>query len=314
MTLSLKSSAKVAQSRVLEILKKTADANRLSHALILHGQDPDLLQQSAELLAERILGRSIKGCPDFYELRPQNKMRQISADAMRDLIHSLQRSAFAGTKKVALVLEADRLNAVSANAFLKTLEEPSPGTTLILTTTALQRVLPTIRSRAMAIRIPGEASGITDSRWIVWLEHYDAWMRSVQSEAATSPITRAGWILRAHELIAAFEAILEALSAEAWKPLKSALKDATEPEVLDAMEVGLAKRLRADLFKSISQQTRKVALRDIDESEFPARARALSRLIGELERLNGLLQVNLQESVALEAFFLESLSIWAQKS
>lgn len=310
---SLQENFSKTEPRVLGILKETADANRLSHALILHGQDPDLLQHSAELLAERILGRPIKGCPDFYELRPQNKMRQISADAMRGLIHSLQRSAFSGSKKVALILEADRLNAVSANAFLKTLEEPSAGTTLILTTTALQRVLPTIRSRAMAVRIPGEVKGVTDSRWIAWLDHYDAWVLSVQSEPATAALTRAGWILRAHELIAAFEAILEALSDEAWKPLKSALKDATEPEVLDAMEVGLAKRLRADLFRSISEQTRKVALRDIEDSDFPARARGLSRLMIELERLNGLLQVNLQESVALEAFFLESLSVWTSQ-
>ncbi len=53
---------------------------------------------------------------------------------------------------MALVDDADYLNEESANALLKTLEEPPPGSVLILIGTAADRQLPTIRSRCQLVR------------------------------------------------------------------------------------------------------------------------------------------------------------------
>ena len=57
-----------------------------------------------------------------------------------------------GTRKVALILDADHLLDEAANCLLKTLEEPPPGAVIILVGTALERQLPTIRSRCQTIR------------------------------------------------------------------------------------------------------------------------------------------------------------------
>jgi DNA polymerase III delta prime subunit len=70
---------------------------------------------------------------------------------IRALIQFLRRQAFQGRWKVAVVADAHRLNAAAGNAFLKTLEEPSPGSLIILTTASTAGMLPTILSRCQRI-------------------------------------------------------------------------------------------------------------------------------------------------------------------
>ncbi len=55
-------------------------------------------------------------------------------------------------RKVAILLDADHLSEEAANCLLKTLEEPPPGAVIMLVGTALQRQLPTIRSRCQTVR------------------------------------------------------------------------------------------------------------------------------------------------------------------
>jgi DNA polymerase-3 subunit delta' len=57
-----------------------------------------------------------------------------------------------GTRKVAVIMDADHLSDEAANCLLKTLEEPPDGSAIILVGTALERQLPTIRSRCQVIR------------------------------------------------------------------------------------------------------------------------------------------------------------------
>lgn len=58
----------------------------------------------------------------------------------------------AGDHKVLVIENIERMNGASANAFLKSLEEPLPGRIIIATTSNLERVLPTIQSRALLFR------------------------------------------------------------------------------------------------------------------------------------------------------------------
>lgn len=69
----------------------------------------------------------------------------------------LQTLPTVGRNRVVLIEDADRMNQDAANALLKTLEEASERARLILTTSAISRVLPTIRSRCIAIacELPG---------------------------------------------------------------------------------------------------------------------------------------------------------------
>jgi len=57
-----------------------------------------------------------------------------------------------GGRKVAVILDADLLSDEAANCLLKTLEEPPPEAVIVLVGTALERQLPTIRSRCQIVR------------------------------------------------------------------------------------------------------------------------------------------------------------------
>ena len=68
------------------------------------------------------------------------------------LCHDVSLKPFMGGRKVAIIDDADHLHKESANALLKTLEEPPPGSVMILIGTTASRQLPTIRSRCQTVR------------------------------------------------------------------------------------------------------------------------------------------------------------------
>ncbi len=68
------------------------------------------------------------------------------------LCHEIAMKPYQGGRKIAIIDDADYLNAEGANSLLKTLEEPPPRSVLILIGTSPAKQLPTIRSRCQLIR------------------------------------------------------------------------------------------------------------------------------------------------------------------
>jgi DNA polymerase-3 subunit delta' len=75
--------------------------------------------------------------------------KEIRVDAMRDAVEFSQRTSARGRGKVVLVFPAEQMNAVTANALLKTLEEPPGDVKFVLATESAHQLLPTIRSRCI---------------------------------------------------------------------------------------------------------------------------------------------------------------------
>jgi len=75
--------------------------------------------------------------------------REIRVEAMRDAIEFAQRTSGRGRGKVVLVYPAERMNTITANALLKTLEEPPGDVRFVLASEAAHQLLPTIRSRCL---------------------------------------------------------------------------------------------------------------------------------------------------------------------
>lgn len=78
----------------------------------------------------------------------------LPVQGIRELIHRLAHRTVLGNRRAVIVEGIHHLRNEGANAFLKTLEEPSPGTVLILTADSLQGVLPTIKSRCALVPVP----------------------------------------------------------------------------------------------------------------------------------------------------------------
>jgi DNA polymerase III subunit delta' len=87
---------------------------------------------------------------DVGLLIPYN--RNILVDAVRDLDRECNFRPVEGTARVFIIEDAHTLNEAASNALLKTLEEASPTTHLILVTSRPAALLPTIRSRCQTVR------------------------------------------------------------------------------------------------------------------------------------------------------------------
>lgn len=117
--------------------------------------------------------------PDLDVLVPEDS-RVIKIEQVRRLNETVMRSPQVARRKVAVVDTADRLNLNAANALLKTLEEPAEDVILLLLHHAGEPLLPTIRSRCQAQRLPLPSAPIALS-----------WMRSLDPEADESNLETA---------------------------------------------------------------------------------------------------------------------------
>ena len=309
----------LAGTPAVAVIERAIERKRLSHSLLITGEDHDILLAVALAIADRLLNTPESSAPfppaahpDCFALRPEKKMRQISADSTRELIGKVQVSPTVARQKVAIIHECDRMNISAANIFLKTLEEPPANTTLLLLTTRPYALLTTIRSRCLHFRFPGVGATFSPDGWSSWLTDYQAWLGRLTQGLADKKAV-ADSVFAAYGLTARFGAVLDFATSEIWKKQKAALTVELTDAEEEAMEVGIANGLRSRLFADIERATRDFALPSLRKNSEPTR-RALTGAIDKLEHVVGLLRLNLNESAALEEFMLSSLRFWTRKS
>jgi DNA polymerase III subunit delta' len=87
---------------------------------------------------------------DDLDSKKRKPSKEIKVDAAREAVSFTQFTRSRGSTKVVLVFPAERMNGITANTLLKTLEEPPGAVKFILATEAAHQLLPTIRSRCLA--------------------------------------------------------------------------------------------------------------------------------------------------------------------
>lgn len=290
-------------------LNRALDAGRLPHGILLAGDDLGTLRSVALALSSRILEtKTPESHPDFHELRPANKMRRIGMEDTQDLVREIRISSFAG-RKVGLVIEADRMASESSNAFLKTLEEPPAGTTLLLLTTKPNAILDTIRSRCLLFKVPAAPAGDDPAILAIegWLDIFSKWHRDLRLAPGERPdgVRVSHWFLGVYGLVATFETTLDNIGDVAWKKLKATLPETMEDEQLVGLETGVHKNLRTRFFSGIIERLRLAS--GAAPGDDPARR--FSAGIAVVERYAGLLEVNLSDAAAMESLLLQLLRI-----
>ncbi|MGC1387192.1 MAG: DNA polymerase III subunit delta' C-terminal domain-containing protein [Steroidobacteraceae bacterium] len=163
-------------------VREAVSARRLPHALLLlsaPGLGAEFLANwiAALTLCESDARRPCGACaschllradnhPDCYVVQIEEDAQQIKVDQIRNLIESLSLSSYRGGYKVGIVEGAEALNANGANAFLKTLEEPTDNTLLIMVAKPSHRLPATVASRCMRLplRAPPRPAAVA------WLE------------------------------------------------------------------------------------------------------------------------------------------------
>ncbi|MBN2294158.1 MAG: DNA polymerase III subunit [Pirellulales bacterium] len=134
-------------------------ALRLARALLCQESDPRELDACGE--CESCTQADAGTHPDISIVRKPTEKSELPLELligplekrMREgLLHDIGLKPFMGGRKIAIIDDADYLNAEGANCLLKTLEEPPPRSVLILIGTSAARQLPTIRSRCQIVR------------------------------------------------------------------------------------------------------------------------------------------------------------------
>ena len=127
---------------------------------------PDLLVLLPEALREPLGwnagGDDTAGDDKAGKRKPS---KDIRVDEIRQAIAFAQTTSARGRGKTVVIHPAERMNGVSANALLKTLEEPPGDARLLLSCAAPDALLPTIRSRCQAVPLALPDVTIA-SRWL----------------------------------------------------------------------------------------------------------------------------------------------------
>ena len=103
--------------------------------------------------------------------------KEIRIEAMRDAVDFSQRTSARGRGKAVLVYPAEDMNVFTANALLKTLEEPPGDVRFVLASEAAHQLLPTLRSRCLV-------------HSMAWPEALDslAWLEAQGLDAETAAV------------------------------------------------------------------------------------------------------------------------------
>jgi DNA polymerase-3 subunit delta' len=164
--------------------------NKIPHALLLSGQQGIGKWHFAQSLADYLLCASPKAelacgqcrsCqlllaqthPDKKVVVPEEPGKAIKIEQIRQLSNMVSKTAQQGGRKVILLGPVEQLNSNSANALLKSLEEPAGDTVLILFTHVQSAVMATIRSRCQLLPMSAPSTPVA-REWLAKLQIEDS--------------------------------------------------------------------------------------------------------------------------------------------
>ena len=137
-------------------LVKLIQSDRIPHALLFSGSEDTPKKEIVLSFARMIIGTDKKEHPDIRTYVPEGKVGLHAISAMRRLTEDVYLSPFEAQKKVFILYEAERMLPTSANALLKTFEEPAQDSVIILVTSHPSQIISTVLSRCQKISIDEE--------------------------------------------------------------------------------------------------------------------------------------------------------------
>lgn len=105
----------------------------------------------------------------------ENKQGMIREKDADNVVKTLSIKPYEGGYKVVIIWMAEKMNGTAANKLLKTLEEPSDRTLIILVAEETSKMLATIVSRVQQTRLPQESGKVMKSRYFGTM--FVEWMR-----------------------------------------------------------------------------------------------------------------------------------------
>jgi DNA polymerase-3 subunit delta' len=242
--------------------------------------------------------------PDLHAVRLAEDAQQVKVDQIRALTETLSLSSYRGGHKVAIVENAETLNANGANAFLKTLEEPTANTLLMLIAKPSHRLPATIASRCQRLNLKAPSREEAGA----WLKERDP--KVLDWNAALT--LAAGAPLLALELQPAATLDLDREMRTTLKRLVDGACDVTT--VADAwmksdpglrlmwLENWITRRVQVQLGGAVSSQSAEPVR--LPAALLKPKIRPLFELLDAARELRGFAATGLNQQLALEALLL----------
>ena len=145
----------IGNERIAEMLEKSYKMDKLSHAYLFEGPEHIGKRTLALEFCKLLLNDSKKNIlenPDLMILNSSDGDKQITIEKIRELEKVLGLYPYCSKYKIAIIEQAEKMNKAAANALLKTLEEPSKTTILILLSSDSKNMLDTIKSRCQRMK------------------------------------------------------------------------------------------------------------------------------------------------------------------
>lgn len=166
----------------LKFLQDTLRQGHLANTYLFYGPSGLGKKMIADYFAQSLFcqGESAKPCGHcqncrlisrgtFLDLYKLGYHQDLSIDNVREFLHSLSLSNVSGQRKLAIIYGVHTINLFSANALLKTLEEPPKNTTIILIADSIVNLPATVISRAQLLKF----KSLSRSDMEAWLANYD---------------------------------------------------------------------------------------------------------------------------------------------
>jgi len=333
------------QAQVVELLQRSLERGRLAHAYLFTGSQMSELEDMAATLAMTLnclepvrhapSGPAVDSCgrclncrkisdlnhADVHWVRPESKSRIITVDQTREMMRAVNLKPTAAEFKVAVIVAADRMNVESANAFLKTLEEPPAKSILILLSTDPQRLLETILSRCLRLNFAGGGKLRIEEEELAWLQSFAEQASRAKGGLLGRYKLLGSLIGRLNEIKERVEATLNERSPlQRHDDVDERLRKRWETELTAAIEAEY-RRERAELLARVQWWLRDIWMNALDAAEsllaLPSLAgsvRAVAARVSPeeamenlavIERTQRLLHTNVQEALALEVGLLK---------
>ena len=298
--------------------RASAEAGRVPHALLLGGPAGTGKAVLARAMAARLLcqqpieGAACGVCrdcrlrlagshPDLHIIEPATGGSGIlRIESARELTEFSHRTSQHNSRRIAVLSPAEAMNRHTANALLKTLEEPPDGMVLILVSHQPGRLSATIRSRCQHYRlgVPPQAEAVS------WLQAQGvAAPRALLELAGGSPLAARN--LAAEEGVERFDALAGDLAAVIGQR-RSPVEVATEWRPVGALETTrLMQRLAIQLMRgAIDARRRLSGYPGLERLQGQLTVERLRRIQADLLPLRDAAEQPLSRELSIEALFL----------
>ncbi|HVU52296.1 MAG TPA: DNA polymerase III subunit delta' [Polyangia bacterium] len=314
----------IGQDRVVDGLLRAVKAGRVPHAYLFEGPPGVGKRSAAHGLALALdcataPGRGCGACdpcrrieaglhPDVPTFAPDGP--QLVIEQAKAIVALAQSRPHEAAARVIIVDDADALNASAANSLLKTLEEPAPRNHLVLCTSAPDRLLPTIRSRAQRVRfraLPDEAllaiaraHGVDEARARIAVALADGSAARMLEAARADDDASAKW-----EAVALLRAAVTAPGITPALDAASALASDKEDKAALPPIVALLARLYRDALVSAAGAPELALFADRARELAALEPGRLLRALGAIVEADAALLANVNPTLALERLLVE---------